>query len=175
MVKLVRDPNMWKDIERHYVLNFHDKEYEGYYINPWCSTSRDMPDGYHSDFFGIVLDGTLCGSIIYDLDIESRSIYDIGVFIFKEYLDKGLGVVALVKFLEYATKTFFKLTFSCVTDNTRAKKIYDKILNMGGVFVGTYREHTISVDGKRHDLMMYELICSEFKPDSLYKKLLKRG
>ncbi|MFX1492429.1 MAG: GNAT family N-acetyltransferase, partial [Promethearchaeota archaeon] len=79
----------------------------------------------------------------------------------KEYWGKGFGTEAIQLLLNYGFKqlNLNRILLFSHDDNTRAQHIYEKI----GFKPGGKRRQASYFEGAYHDLLLYDLLASEFQ------------
>lgn len=105
----------------------------------------------------------IIGYIGYDIDRETGVVSAFNII---NFTDKkaifGADVMQAIDdiFIKFG---FYKMEFDMIVGNP-AEDMYNKFIKTyGGRIVGTYKGHTILMDGTRHDLRLYEISRASYQ------------
>lgn len=173
MVKLVRLPDLEERTNKLRRRVFDTPEYKFFFGSDFYWDLKE--DGaWVVDAFAILSGGNYVGTITWKIDRGKDLVYEVSIMMAPEFLNTGIGVAALVLWIDYQInqRNVRKMTFTCIEGNSRAKKIYDKMLECGALYVGFQREQLKLADNKYHGLHIYELIGREFIASEIFKRVL---
>lgn len=152
---------------------YDDPRYKFYFNSDYYS--EIVEDGcWLNDAFGIMLEDECVGTISWQISRNNNAVHNVAVIVEPDYLKSGVGVAAMVIWLDYhmTQRNTRKISFSCI-DGNPAKRIYDKITECGGRYVGCRTKHVKLMDGKYCGLHLYEILGEEFSPSKLFSRALK--
>jgi RimJ/RimL family protein N-acetyltransferase len=151
------------------LICFDDPRYRFFFSSDYRGRLETDNGGWSSDTFCIYKNDKAAGFIHWTIDRKHEAIDNVSCILYPEYLNSGIGIVALAKWLIYVfdKRGMRKVIFSSFGDGTTTKIYNRSIGKIGGRIVGTYKEDLKLSDGKYYDLHKYEILKKEFKIEHL--------
>jgi len=161
-VELVRDFKLDEYITEFNFKNFDNPEYKYVFCSGYIPESKIKYDSWSSDGFKIVYNNLCAGVITFSIDRTIYSCYDWEIKLEPQYLNSGIGALALCKILEYAFRErgFNKINMCVCANNTRAKKLYEKCSFVRRI--GIYYNHFLLRDGTYENKITYEISKEDY-------------
>ena len=154
-------------LQKQYELHWDLLEYKYFTGCRWRSynfNKKEDFDGWAKDLFAIKSKNELAGFIYLDIGTANHSV-DISIFLFKKWLNSGLGVKAMLEVVNYIFhRGYHRINFSCAEGNKVAKKIYDSSIRIGGRYIGHTTESFVTMTGELVNLHLYEILKKKYKP-----------
>lgn len=154
-------------------------QYQFLFDSDWDNVPKPFETlGWGDDAFLIMVGGVddseVAGYIRWNYSRSQNKIAYVIVALKRDYLGKGIGAVALAKWLDYAinARRFRKIEFACFADNKAALRLYTQIKDLGGKIVGTKKESSKLRDGKYHDMILFEILRKDFKSTRLFQRFV---
>lgn len=157
---------------------FDNPRYQFLFGADWDEVPIPLKEfGWSADMLLIIWMGNSVGYIKWDISRTHNKITNPVIAIKRKYLDKGIGVTALVKWLDYmlVQRRFRKIEFQCHADNAPALRLYSQITDLGGKRVGVAKKGHKLHDGKYHDVVLFEILRDNFQPTDFFNQLLERN
>lgn len=157
IIKYYNNLDVRRFLDHPFPLSLQDAE--AWIRNTWETSKKGK-----AYFFAIALKETnqligTCG--LFALSRINRKAELMIVIYNKEYWGKGFGTEAIQLLLNYGFKqlNLNRILLFSHDDNTRAQHIYEKI----GFKPGGKRRQASYFEGAYHDLLLYDLLASEFQ------------
>lgn len=171
---LVRDSEIGKYINECQLKTFDNQEYKYLWLGTYRSDfSNTVFTGWSDDAFKIKYKDIDVGVIKWSYDRDYDFVYSVMIYIEPEFLNSGLGVISLVKFLDYIfiERGIRKVKHTVCPKNKRAFKIYNKCA--ASSFVGIHKKEVKLWDNTYADLAEFEIMKEDYLSFRKNLKLFK--
>ncbi len=148
------------ELQRKYIERWYDLSAQ-YYVSNTGRNALDIPDNPEEKcyFACIANDGSVVGYFSYEIDWQTHSVERIGLISFTDTPNVLLinDVIKHVKSL-FENNGIRRVEWGAYEDNP-AMRGYEKLAaRFGGRKVGTYHQCCMLLDGKLHDLSVFEIL-----------------
>ena len=160
---LIRDSEIGKYINQCQLKTFDNIEYKYLWLGTYrLDYSNTAFNGWTDDAFKIKYKDVDAGFIRWYYDRDNESISSVIIYLEPNFLNSGLGVISLVKFLDYIfiERGIRKVTHTVCPENKRAFKIYNKC--PASKLVGIHRREVKLWDNTYADLAEFDIMKEDY-------------
>lgn len=177
MIKFIRSQKAVSDHNDLELSVMDNPEYVYYTLGGFHEDTHLDHYGWNQDLVEIFYNDKSVGFLKWNISIAHQCTDNVAIILKKDYLNSGIGVLAIVKWIDYVFNDlrYRKISFDCVGENIRGREIYELSVDIGGSKVGVKKQDIKLRDGLFHDLHCYEVLREDFNPNKLFKRLLTRA